>query len=294
MDTSFTNTKESIAGARRDETDWASLTRAEQIRNIELEGYVVIPDLLTADQLDAIREELAKLPTGATDYSPHQRGHQDVQWSDSPTAIEVIAHTPMLEFLRDLFGDDVICTSCGYGCSEPGHPGIAVHTDAQPYGSKIFGLQSSSPVLGRVLYYLDDQTPDCSPFKVIPRSHLSMHIDGNPYNRFLSHPEEMMVCCKAGSAVVINQNVFHGNFPNHSDRDRRMLAIAYRPMWAGPIDDVDKDWDPEQVATLPAHIQPFFRSLNTRNIDYDVPNRPDGMRREAPGVNPSRWGNGGA
>ena len=46
MDTSFTNSKEQIAHARRDETDWASLTRAEQIRSIELEGYVVIPDLL--------------------------------------------------------------------------------------------------------------------------------------------------------------------------------------------------------------------------------------------------------
>ena len=292
MDTSFTNSREEIARARRDETDWASLTRAGQIRSIELEGYVVIPGLLSPETLDRIREELAKLPTRAVDYSPHQRGCSDVQWTDSPTAIDVIANPPMIDFLTDLFGDDLICTSCGYGCSQPGHPGIAVHTDAQPYGSKIFGLQSSSPVLARALYYLDDQTPERSPFKVVPRSHLSMHIDGNPYNRFLSHPEEMMVCCRAGDAVVINQNVFHGNFPNHSDGDRRMLAIAYRPCWAGPIDDVEEDRDPEQVATLPAHIQPFFRSLNTRNIDYDVPNRPDGMLREAGGIGPSRWGNG--
>ena len=293
MDTSFTNSKEQIARARRDETDWSSLTRAEQIRSIELEGYVVLPDLLPPETVERIREELGRLPTRSVDYSPHQRGSQDVQWTDSPVSIEVIALAPMVEFLTHLFGDEVICTSCGYGCSEPGHPGIAIHTDAQPYGSKIFGRQSSSPVLARALYYLDDQTPDCSPFKVIPRSHLSMHIDGNPYNRFLSHPEEVMVCCKAGSAVVINQNVFHGNFPNHSARDRRMLAIAYRPCWAGPIDDVEEDRDPEKVASLPEHIQPFFRSLNTRHIDYDVPNRPDGMARDAAGVRPSRWGSGG-
>lgn len=290
MDTSFTNTKEEIARAQQDLTDWASLSRAEQIRSIELEGFVVIPDLLSEDQVEVIREELKKLPTRSVDYSPHQQGYSDVQWSDSPTAIEVIAHPPMIEFLSGLFGDEVICTSCGYGISEPGHPGIAVHTDAQPYGSKIFGLQSSSPVLARALYYLDDQTADCSPFKVIPRSHLSMHIDGNPYNRFLTHPDELMVCCKAGSAVVINQNVFHGNFPNYSDRVRRMLAIAYRPVWAGPIDDVEEDWDPDKVARLPEHIQPYFRSLNTRKIEYDVPNRPDGMRREAEGIAPSRWG----
>ena len=293
MDISFTNSKEDIARARMDETDWSSLTRDEQVRSIELEGYVVLPDLLPPETVERIREELGRLPTRSVDYSPHQRGSQDVQWTDSPVSIEVIALAPMVEFLTHLFGDEVICTSCGYGCSGPGHPGIAIHTDAQPYGSKIFGRQSSSPVLARALYYLDDQTPDCSPFKVVPRSHLSMHIDGNPYNRFLSHPEEVMVCCKAGSAVVINQNVFHGNFPNHSARDRRMLAIAYRPCWAGPIDDVEEDRDPEKVAGLPEHIQPFFRSLNTRHIDYDVPNRPDGMARDAAGIRPSRWGGGG-
>ena len=290
MDTSLTNSAESLADAQRDITDWASLTRTQQIRSIELEGFVVVPDLLSPETVATLRDELGKLPTVATDYSPHQRGHTDVQWSDCTTATDVIANPPLLELLNDLFGDDVICTSCGYTLSEPGHPGIVVHTDAQPYGSKIFGLASSSPVLARVLYYLDDLTPDCSPFKVIPRSHLSMHRDSNPYNRILSHPDELMVTCKAGSAAIINQKVFHGNFPNHSDRVRRMLAIAYRPAWAGPIDDVKTDRDPDKVSSLPPHIQPFFRSLNTRAINYDVPNRPDHMPRDAPGISPRRWG----
>ena len=75
-----------------------------------------------------------------------------------------------------------------------------------------------------------------------------------------------MVTCRAGSAVIINQKVFHGNYPNHSDSSRRMYAIAYRPAWAGPIDDV-AERDTKQVASLPAHIQPYFRSLNTRLIE---------------------------
>ena len=288
MDTSFTNTKESLTKARLDSTDWVGLTRAEQIQSIELEGFVVMPDLLTPDTVAHILRELDQLPTKAVDYSQHQRGYSNVQWTDSPHSINLIAHKPMIEFLEDLFGDELICTSCSYTCAEPGHPGIAVHTDSQPYGSKIFGVQASSPILARVLYYLDDQTPDCSPFKVVPRSHLSMHRDGNPYNRYLSHPEEVMVSCKAGSAVVINQKVFHGNFPNHSDRQRRMLAIAYRPAWAGPIGKVE-DRDPKLVEKLPDHVRPFFGSLNTQTVDFDVSNRPDNMRREAPGIAPSRW-----
>jgi len=169
MDTSFTNSKEEIANARQADTDWSSLTTQERIRSIELDGFVVMPDLLSPDQITALHGELDSLPMNSTDYSKHQKGCHDLWLRDCPVAIDAIANPPILEFLSSLFGDDLICTSIGLGCSEPGHPGIAIHTDSQPYGSKIFGVQASSPILARVLYYLDDLTPDCSPFKVIPR-----------------------------------------------------------------------------------------------------------------------------
>ncbi len=288
MDVSFTNSREEVAAAKRVETDWAALSTGQQIRSLEVDGYVVLPDLLSAEQIAGIRAELMQLPTQGTDYSAHQRGFSGVQWTDSPNAISVIALPAMIAFLERLFGDELICTSCTYAVSQPGHPGIAIHTDAQPYGSKIFGLGASSPCLVRVLYYLDDLTPEHSPFKVIPGSHLSLHADGNPYRRYLSHEDEVLVTCRAGSAVIINQKVFHANYPNFSDTDRHLLAIAYRPAWAGPIGEVP-DYDPEQVQTLPENVRPLFRSLNTQKIDYDLPNRPDNMARSAPGISPRRY-----
>jgi hypothetical protein len=288
VDTRATNPQESLSAARRDTTDWAGLTRAQRIRHLELEGYVVIPDLLSPELLGRVRAEVDRLPTTPTDYSENQRGHRAVEATDSEACIGVIALPAMLEFLEALFGDALICTSCTFALSRPGHPGIAIHTDSQPYGSKIFGVQASAPVLVRVLYYLDDLTPECSPLKVIPRSHLSMHRDANPYNRYLSHPDEVMVCCRAGSAAIINQKIFHANYPNYSGHDRRMLAIAYRPAWAGPIAEVP-DRDEPVVARLPAEVRPLFASLNTRNVDFDVPNRPDNLERPAPGISPHRW-----
>lgn len=274
--------------AIRDETDWARLTTSQRIKHLEIEGYVVLPDLIPSAELSRIRQELDRLPTVGTDYSEHQRGHSDVQWSDSPSCINLIALPAMIEFLTTLFGDELICTSCVFALSRPGHPGIAIHTDSQPYGSAIFGMQASSPRLVRVLYYLDDLTPERAPLKVIPHSHLSLHADGNPYHRYLRHPEEVMITCRAGSAAIINQTVFHANYPNVSQENRRLLAIAYRPAWAGPVSDVT-DWPAEKVARLPQHVRPLFKSLNTRRIDFHVPNRPANMRTEAPGINPSRW-----
>lgn len=104
--------------------------------------------------------------------------------------------------------------------SKPGHPGISLHTDGQPYGSNIFGYAGSSPVQIRVLYYLDDLTADVSPFLVVPRSHLSLHDDANPYTRYAAHSEQVAVPAKAGSAVFLNHRCFHGNCPNVGQRDR--------------------------------------------------------------------------
>ena len=97
-----------------------------------------------------------------------------------------------------------------------------------------------------------------------------------------------MVTCTAGSAVVINQKVFHGNFPNFSTSDRRMLAISYRPAWAGPVTEVPP-WDHDTLATLPPAARRLFRDPNTRRIDYDVRNRPDDLDRNSTGIAPSRW-----
>ena len=270
-----------------DERDWSTLTLGEQIHQIEVEGYLVLPDLLSADHLTQLRAETARFETKAVDYSIHQRGRPNIQFHGG-VITDLVAHPPMISFLRQLMGDEIIVMSYAYARSEPGHPGISLHADGQPYGSEIFGYQGSCPFLVRVLYYLQDLTPEVSPFRVVPRSHLCMHPDANPYQRYEAHPEEVMVPAKAGSAVLINHRVFHGNFPNTGAYAREMLAIAYRPGWAGPVKEVAA-WDPAGLAALPDSVRPFFADPNTRHWDFHGGNKPANMAREAPGMNPSRW-----
>ncbi len=267
--------------------DWSLLTFGERVKQLELEGYLVLPGLLTADRVARLKQETSQLPTRAVDYSPRQRGCPGVQFRGGGIS-DLIAHPPTVEFLEKLFGDELILMSYDYARSEPGHPGVSFHTDGQPYGSAIFGAKHTCPVMVRVLYYLDDLTQEVSPFRVLPRSHLSMHSDANPYNRYEGHPEEVMVTAKAGSAVLINYKVFHGNYPNRGDRPREMLAMAYRPAWAGPLAEVD-DWDRQEVANLPPAVRKYLGDRNTRHANIDVGNKPPDMPYEAPGMDPSRW-----
>jgi len=267
--------------------NWHQLKLGQQIQSLEVEGYLVLPDLLDEDQIGRLKAETAQLETTAVDYSIHQRGCPGVQFTGGAIT-DLIAHRPTINFLGTLFGNDVVMMGYDYARSEPGHPGISLHADGQPYGSAIFGMQGSVPWMVRVLYYLDDLTPEVSPFRVVPRSHLSMHDDANPYLRYKSHPEEVMVTLKAGSAVLINHRVFHGNYPNTGDWSRDMLAIAYRPAWAGPQSDVEA-WDPEQLARLPEEVQRLMTNPNQRRGNYDGGNKPPNMESEAAGINPSRW-----
>ncbi|HCK10979.1 MAG: hypothetical protein CME21_07280 [Gemmatimonadetes bacterium] len=271
-----------------DQRNWSELTEADRLRMIELEGYFVVPDLLDPDHVTQLKTETAQLETQAVDYSIHQQTRNDVQWTGGELT-RLIGHRPTLDILKSILGDDLVFSHYAYARSEPGHPGISLHTDGQPYGSRIFGYEGSVPVMIRVLYYLDDLTEQVSPFRVLPRSHLSLHADGNPYLRYTKHPDEVTVTAKAGSALFLNHKVFHGSQPNVGDRPREMLAIAYRPTWAGPVGSIE-EWQTEQLESLPEDVHHLFLSRNTVRADLEQGNKPAGMGSKAPGINLTRWG----
>lgn len=271
-----------------DQTDFASMSRGEQIRHLEVEGYLVMPSILTPEIVARIKSEMADAEMEHTDYSTQQqRAVVQPQWT-SPAVAELIAYPPMIDFLSDLMGPDIVFNRGFFQRSLSDCPGIAMHTDGQPHGSTLFGYEGSCPRLIRVLYYLDDLSEERAPFRLIPRSHISFHAEASPYVRYTSHPEEITLVVPAGSAVLISSLLFHGSHPNLDSRPRELLQMGYRPAWAGPIQDIP-DWDPKLVANAPDVARPYLQSLNTSGAQFEQTHKPAGMRSEAPGINPSRW-----
>ena len=271
-----------------DRTDFRSMSRAEQIRHLEVEGYVVFPEILPPDLIACIQRELAAAEMLHTSYSVNQtRSVKQPQWL-SRTVAELIGYPPMIDFLTQLMGPDIVFTRGFFQRTQPGSPGISMHTDGQPHGSNLFGYEGSCPRLLRVLYYLDALSERRAPFRLLPRSHLSFHADASPYVRYKGHPEEITLIVPAGSAVLIPSMLLHGSHPNRSSQPRELLQFGYRPAWAGPIQPVD-EWDPELIANAPAISKPFLKSLNTTGAVWEQQHKPDGMRSEAAGINPSRW-----
>ena len=86
------------------DTPWADLSLGERIRHLEVEGYLVIPSLLSAHLVQQLRRELANVPTVGADYTDRKQTHNDIQWAGG-SITELIAHPPAIEFLSELFGD---------------------------------------------------------------------------------------------------------------------------------------------------------------------------------------------
>ena len=263
------------------------MTAGDRIRHLEVEGYVLLPGLLDPDVVAQLQAQLDAIPTHGADYTELKQVHNDIQWAGG-TITELIAHPPTIGFLTELFGSQPIMMTYDYSRSEPGCPAINLHADGQPWGTKIFGPEQSCPRLVRVLYYLQDLTPERAPFRVVPRSHLTFHNDGNPYLRYRSHPEQVMVTARAGDACLINQNVFHGNFENRSAEARDMLGIAYRPSWAGPFAEVDP-WPVEELAKASPAVRAALGDRNQRIWFPDADSVPPEPKEAAPGIDPSRW-----
>ena len=270
-----------------DETDFSTFSLAQKIRHLEVEGFIVLPDVLSQDHMDRINEEMADAEMMVKDYSDAQTYCLEPQWM-SRSILDLIANPPVTDFLKVLMGDDVVFTRGLFSRTLAGSPPISLHTDGQPFGSSIFGYEGSSPRLLRVLYYLDDLTQERAPFRLIPRSHLSYHAEGNPYIRYESHPGEITLCPKAGTAVIIPINLFHGTHSNKADTQRTLVQLGYRPAWAGPIQPMD-EWDPDLVANAPESAKPYLQSPNTTGLAWDQAHKPRNMKRDAKAIDPERW-----
>lgn len=271
-----------------DQTDFSTFTLAQQIRHLEVEGFVVMPDVLGKEQIDRINKEMSDAPMQVKDYSDAQTYCLEPQWM-SDALLELVANPPIIDFLKILMGEDIVFTRGLFSRTLAGSPPISLHTDGQPLGSSIFGYEGSSPRLLRVLYYLDDLTEERAPFRLVPRSHLSFHAEANPYIRYESHPGEITLCPKAGTAVIIPINLFHGTHSNKADTQRTLVQLGYRPAWAGPIQPME-EWDQELVASAPESVKPYLQSLNTSGLAWDQAHKPKDMRMDGKAIDPGRWG----
>ncbi|NLU77769.1 phytanoyl-CoA dioxygenase family protein [Micromonospora sp. HNM0581] len=259
-----------------------------RVKELELQGYTVLPGLLDSDHLTELRDAVEDIELKQSSYTDKQWYAHGVQWSELSAVWQLIRHPAATAFLADLFGDELICVGVSYSRSDPGYAGMPLHTDSHPYGSNILGAAGTPPVLVRLLYYLNDLTPERAPLRVVPFSHLSLHMDAMPYGRIRSDADEQVITCEAGDAVIINQRIFHGVGPNISDTSRALMAVSYRPAWARPTSPVPEP-EADQLNRLPTEMRSFLGRPNQGLADTTIVNWREDLPVGGCGLGPRRW-----
>lgn len=265
-----------------------AMTRPQQIRQLETEGFTVIGDALSAEDITALKAEFETLPMRPSFFTDKPAFSKVPPHTHGPEAAKLIGNPRVLQFAKDLMGEELVFMHSFYILSHPGAPELEYHTDYQPFGSTYSQWLESCPLRLRVLYYLDDTRDDRSALKIIPRSHICWHADAQPYRRYKDHPDAITLPLKAGDAFVFATRLFHGVGPNTTQETRGMIEIDYRPLWARPYGPVP-NWSAEQLRYVPDDLLPMVKDRNQFDFHWEFDTERKAVDANAPGLSPDRW-----
>src|SRR5580700_2834735 len=226
-------------------------TQIDQYNEI---GAIVVPDILSADEVQRLRrvtDEFVERARGVTAHNEiydledsHTPDHPRVRrikaaHQHHPEYAGLARHPKILAVLRDLWGPDIRFDTAKLNmkCAGFGAP-VEWHQDWAFY-------PHTNDDLAAVGVMFDDMAMENGPLMIIPGSHrgpiYDHHANGvfcgamNPENRDVDYSQALPLIGRAGSITVHHVRAIHGSAPNVSDRDRRLLLLQYRAADAWPL-----------------------------------------------------------
>jgi len=229
------------------------LTQA-QIDQCKAVGAIVVPDVLTADevrQLGEVTDEFVRRARGLSGHTDvydledsHHPDHPRVRRIKAahlhhPAYAALTRHSKIIGVLQDLWGPDIrfdtakLNMKCaGFGAAVEWHQDWAFY----PH---------TNDNLAAVGVMFDDMAMENGPLMIIPGSHRGLtfdhHANGvfcgamDTANNDVDHREAVPLLGKAGSITVHHVRAVHGSAPNVSERDRRLLLFQFRAADAWPL-----------------------------------------------------------
>lgn len=257
-------------------------------------GYIVVPDVLTAAELDAIRHELAELVDKASELTEnddvydledeHSPGAPRVRRIKQPHSVmasvsDLVHHPRMLEILSRLIGPGIrFQTSKLNMKSAGGGAAVEWHQDWAFY-------PHTNDDLVAVGVLLDDVDEANGPLCVLPGSHRGAvhdhHANGffcgaiDPVATPIDFGAAARLTGSAGSMTFHHVRAVHGSAPNRSDRSRNLLLFQFAAVDAFPLVETITDlarFDEMIVAGEPT-IEPRVTPVPVRMPLPPAPNQ---------------------
>jgi ectoine hydroxylase-related dioxygenase (phytanoyl-CoA dioxygenase family) len=228
-------------------TDPAPMTdSAEILRELERNGYAVIPNRMNDKDLLAAREELSRL-LSSVDWGSGFDGNR------TKRVFALLARSRCMDRAAlDPLVLDVVERAVGPGTqfsitfATQVHPGQAAQV--LHYDQGIYPLPRDRDVMLTAIWALDDFTATNGATLVIPGSH--QQATGKP-DPGQAVPVEM----PAGSLLLFAGRLYHGAGANTSTKPRLGVVIDYQQPWLRPCEAHTLSTDPAQLRKLPQRLQ---------------------------------------
>ncbi len=224
-----------------------------QIEAFRADGYVMISDAVSAEDLAALRSTVDRwtaeaveqgAPWGETldgrprfDVQPGVDGAPaTLRRVASPQEVcdvhlRVMRDSPLVDAAAQLIGPDVAVNNVKLNAKQPGAATqVKFHQD--------FAYEAhSNDDLVAVLLFVDDVTLDNGPLEVVPGTHRGTIHDhwqdgvftGTITDEALAGIPAAVPCYgPAGAACLMHSRLVHGSAPNRTDRPRTLSIFSYR------------------------------------------------------------------
>ncbi len=238
-----------------------TLSAAEK-EALDENGYLPLPGILTAEQVDALRARLQSLEEEEGEEAGKEV-HQEAGTArladlvnKGPIFDLVWTHPKVLAAMSHVLRGDLRLSSLNSRAALPGEGLQALHTDG---AYQIPGV-APSPADSSKRYYacnsiwlLNDFTPENGATRLVPGSH-KLGLDPRKHldDAQAPHPDEILVLGKAGTVFVFNAQTWHGGTLNRSSEPRRAVHCYY--CWRNVPQQTDQRalFRPETAARLSA------------------------------------------
>lgn len=198
-------------------------------RQLDREGYLVLPDLMSRELLDGLRARIDELfaAEGAAAGSEFKqepgarrlanlvnKGEIFEQAILTPEVLACMAHVLGAEF--KLSSLNVRAADPYSDCSQPLHADSGAVADERGYW------------VCNSVWMLDDFTTENGAIRMVPGSHQWRRLPQEALaDPMAPHPGEMLLTGRAGTVVVMNAHIWHGATANRTSGERRAMHAFY-------------------------------------------------------------------
>ncbi len=213
----------------------------EQKRELDVNGYTVLPGALTDDECDVLADAVDDIWLSG-DY--HMYGEPGVRFVPmllqySEIFEKCVDHPLVLAAARHMIGPDLRLTLINGRHVYPGTGHQPLHDFNRPVGPPFYKCN--------VIWCLEEFTATNGTTRAVPGSHLDREqLLARMTDPMLPDPEERLILAPRGAALMHNSHLIHAGTGNRADKPRRSIHNAYTT----PDVALDYDW-----STVPTEIQ---------------------------------------